>query len=337
MTDFQDLGSGEIIAMAEAVLAGRRRELARAITMIESTRQDHRISAEELMVRLLPHSGRSFRLGISGVPGVGKSTFIEALGLHLIERGHRVAVLAVDPSSPKSGGSILGDKTRMETLSRQRDAFIRPSPSGGTLGGVARRTHEVMVATEAAGFDVVLVETVGVGQSETTVVGLTDMFLLLLAPGAGDDLQGIKKGIVELADLIAVNKADGDLLAAAERAKRDYSSALHLLRPRSNDWQPRVITCSASEGTGVSGVWDAVLEFQKLRTESGQLMSRREDQAAAWMWDEISEALMQDVRHHTATQSLVFELEGDVRAGKLGATAAAQQILRQFLSYSDRS
>ena len=198
MTDFQDLGSGEIIAMAEAVLAGRRRELARAITMIESTRQDHRISAEELMVRLLPHSGRSFRLGISGVPGVGKSTFIEALGLHLIERGHRVAVLAVDPSSPKSGGSILGDKTRMETLSRQRDAFIRPSPSGGTLGGVARRTHEVMVATEAAGFDVILVETVGVGQSETTVVGLTDMFLLLLAPGAGDDLQGIKKGIVDL-------------------------------------------------------------------------------------------------------------------------------------------
>ncbi len=323
--------------MTEAVLAGRRRELARAITIIESTRQDHRMSAEALMIQLLPHSGRSFRLGISGVPGVGKSTFIEALGLHLIDRGHRVAVLAIDPSSPKSGGSILGDKTRMETLSRQRDAFIRPSPAGGTLGGVARRTHEVIIATEAAGFDVVLVETVGVGQSETAVVGLTDMFLLLLAPGAGDDLQGIKKGIVELADLIAVNKADGDLRAAAERAKLDYSSALHLLRPQSTAWQPRVMTCSASEGTGVSDVWDAVLEFQKLRTESGQLMLRREEQAAAWMWDEISEALLQDVRYHTATQSLVFELEGDVRAGKLGATAAAQRIIRQFLSYSDRS
>ena len=323
--------------MAEGILAGRRRELARAITMIESTRPDHRMSAEALIDRLQPHSGQSFRLGISGVPGVGKSTFIEALGLHIIEQGHRVAVLAVDPSSPKSGGSILGDRTRMETLSRHRDAFIRPSPSGGTLGGVARRTHEVIVVTEAAGFDVILVETVGVGQSETTVVDLTDMFLLLLAPGAGDDLQGIKKGIVELADLITVNKADGDLLAAAERAKRDYSMALHLLRPQSGAWQPRVMACSAMEGTGVSDVWDAIRQFQNLRVESGQLLARREKQAVAWMWDEISEALLHDVRHHTGTQSLVFDLERDVRAGKLGATAAAQQILRQFLRNSDKS
>ncbi len=336
MTVSRDVGSAETTAIAKAIIAGRRRELARAITIIESTRQDHRMSAEALMDQLLPHSGQSFRLGISGVPGVGKSTFIETLGLHIIERGHRVAVLAVDPSSPKSGGSILGDKTRMETLSRHRDAFIRPSPSGGKLGGVAGRTHEVIVATEAAGFDVILVETVGVGQSETAVVDLTDMFLLLLAPGAGDELQGIKKGIVELADLIAVNKADGDLLAAAERAKRDYSAALHLLRPQSGPWQPRVMACSATEGTGVSSVWDAVLEFKQIRTDSGQLQAQREKQATAWMWDEISEALLQGVRHHTTTQSLVFELERNVRAGKLGPTAAAQQILRKFLPKSDK-
>ena len=330
----RDFGLAKTTALAEAILAGRRRELARAITMIESTRQDHRMIAEALMDRLLPHSGRSFRLGISGVPGVGKSTFIEALGLHIIERGHRVAVLTVDPSSPKSGGSILGDKTRMETLSRHEDAFIRPSPSGGTLGGVARRTHEVMVASEAAGFDVVLVETVGVGQSETAVVNLTDMFLLLIAPGGGDDLQGIKKGIVEMADLIAVNKADGDLLTAAVRAQQDYSSALQLLRQQPGAWQPRVMACSAMEGTGVAALWDAVLEFQNLREESGQLIERREEQAAAWMWDEISDALLDGVRNHAATQSLALKLERDVRAGKLGATVAAKHILQQFLSNS---
>ena len=334
MSASRDFGLAKTTALAEAILAGRRRELARAITMIESTRQDHRMIAEALMDRLLSHSGRSFRLGISGVPGVGKSTFIEALGLHIIERGHRVAVLTVDPSSPKSGGSILGDKTRMETLSRHKDAFIRPSPSGGTLGGVARRTHEVMVASEAAGFDVVLVETVGVGQSETAVVNLTDMFLLLIAPGGGDDLQGIKKGIVEMADLIAVNKADGDLLAAAERAQQDYSSALQLLRQQPGAWQPRVMACSAMEGTGVVALWDAVLEFQNLREKSGQLIERREEQAAAWMWGEISEALLDGVRNHAATQSLALKLERDVRAGKLGANAAAKHILQRFLSNS---
>ena len=332
MSASRDFGLAKTTALAEAILAGRRRELARAITMIESTRQDHRMIAEALMDRLLPHSGRSFRMGISGVPGVGKSTFIEALGLHIIERGHRVAVLTVDPSSPKSGGSILGDKTRMETLSRHKDAFIRPSPSGGTLGGVARRTHEVMVASEAAGFDVVLVETVGVGQSETAVVNLTDMFLLLIAPGGGDDLQGIKKGVVEMADLIAVNKADGDLLAAAERAQQDYSSALQLLRQQPSAWQPRVMACSAMEGTGVAALWDAVLEFQNLREESGQLIERREEQAAAWMWGEISEALLDGVRNHAATQSPALKLERDVRAGKLGANAAAKHILQRFLS-----
>ena len=261
MSASRDFGLAKTTALAEAILAGRRRELARAITMIESTRQDHRMIAEALMDRLLPHSGRSFRLGISGVPGVGKSTFIEALGLHIIERGHRVAVLTVDPSSPKSGGSILGDKTRMETLSRHKDAFIRPSPSGGTLGGVARRTHEVMVASEAAGVDVVLVETVGVGQSETAVVNLTDMFLLLIAPGGGDDLQGIKKGIVEMADLIAVNKADGDLLAAAERAQQDYSSALQLLRQQPGAWQPReILPPSDARDPDVPGLAQLVLQ-----------------------------------------------------------------------------
>ena len=323
--------------MADAIQAGHRRELARAITMIESTRKDHRMNAETLMDLLLPHSGNSFRLGISGVPGVGKSTFIESLGLDIIGRGHRVAVLAVDPSSPKSGGSILGDKTRMETLSRHRDAFVRPSPSGGILGGVAQRTHEVMVVTEAAGFDVILVETVGVGQSETAVVSLTDMFLLLLAPGAGDDLQGLKKGIVELADLIVVNKADGDLLPAAERAKRDYSAALHLLRQQSSAWQPRVMLCSAIEGVGISEVWSAVREFQDLQKKSGQLAAQREEQAVAWMWGEISEALLQGICQDTTTRSLVSRLEQDVRAGKLGAKAAARQILKKFPSTTEMS
>ena len=316
--------------MAEAIRRGDRRALARAITMIESTRTDHRAQAEALLQCLLPYSGNSFRLGISGVPGVGKSTFIEALGLHVLNRNHRVAVLAVDPSSSKTGGSILGDKTRMEVLSRHANAFIRPSPSGGTLGGVARRTREVMLVTEAAGFDVILVETVGVGQSETAVADLTDMFLLLLAPGAGDDLQGIKKGIVELADLIAVNKADGDLLPAAERSRRDYTAALHLLRPPPGAWQPRILTCSAMDGTDIDAVWDAVGEFQTIRQESGQFEDRRSEQAAAWMWDEITEHLLERVRQNPATRTEISNLEASVRAGTLSAAGAAQLILRSL-------
>ena len=326
----ETLVHAEAEKMAEAIRRGDRRALARAITMIESTRADHRAQAEALLQYLLPHSGNSFRLGISGVPGVGKSTFIEALGLHVLNRNHRVAVLAVDPSSPKTGGSILGDKTRMEVLSRHANAFIRPSPSGGTLGGVARRTREVMLVTEAAGFDVILVETVGVGQSETAVADLTDMFLLLLAPGAGDDLQGIKKGIVELADLIAVNKADGDLLPAAERSRRDYTAALHLLRPPPGAWQPRILTCSAMDGTDIDAVWDAVGEFQTIRQESGQFEDRRSEQAAAWMRDEITEHLLERVRQNPATRTEISNLEASVRAGTLSAAGAAQLVLRSL-------
>ncbi len=322
--------SGAMATMASEVRDGDRRALARAITLIESTRPDHRAQAETLLAKLLPDAGNSFRLGISGVPGVGKSTFIEALGLHLLDQGHRVSVLAVDPSSPKTGGSILGDKTRMEELSRHPDAFIRPSPSGGTLGGVARRTREAMLVTEAAGFDVVVVETVGVGQSETAVAGLTDMFLLLLAPGAGDDLQGIKKGIVELADLIVVNKADGDLMPAAERARRDYAAALHLLRPPAGDWQPKVMSCSSMENHGIADVWDAVGSFREIATTAGRFEARRSEQAAAWMWDEVTENLLDRLHNDPHLKARIENLEAAVRDGQISAAAAARNILQDF-------
>jgi len=315
-------------AVADAIRTGDRRALARAITLIESTRSDHRARAEDLLAALQTESGKAFRLGVSGVPGVGKSTFIEALGLHLLAEGLKVAVLAVDPSSPRTGGSILGDKTRMEALSRQPDAFIRPSPSGGTLGGVARRTRETILAVEAAGFDVVIVETVGVGQSETAVAGLTDMFLLLLAPGAGDDLQGIKKGVVELADLIVVNKADGDLLPAAERARRDYGAALHLLRPTTNTWRPKVMTCSALVNTGVDEVWSCVGEFRDAGRASGLLTRRRAEQATAWMWEEVTASLLSEVREAPRVKDVIGRTEAAVETGKTSPTAAAKAILR---------
>ena len=267
--------------LAGAVQAGDRRALAQAITLIESTKPEHRERAEALLGELDPHTGRSVRIGISGVPGVGKSTFIEALGLDLIGAGHRLAVLAVDPSSPRTGGSILGDKTRMEELSRCDDAFIRPTPAGGTLGGVARRTREAMLACEAGGFDVVIVETVGVGQSETTLADLVDMFVLLLAPGGGDGLQGIKRGIVEMADLVVVNKDDGDLAAAAERARRDYAGALALLKVTSPEWTPTVLKCSALTGRGIAEVWQAMERYRHRQTESGAIAERRSAQARA--------------------------------------------------------
>ncbi len=276
-------------ALAAGVRAGDRRALARAITLMESSRADHRLAAEALLHDLLPFAGNSVRLGVTGVPGVGKSTFIEAFGLHLVERGHRVAVLAVDPSSPRSGGSILGDKTRMEELARDPRAFIRPSPSGGTLGGVARRTREAMLVCEAAGHDVVIVETVGVGQSETAVADMVDMFLLLLVPGGGDELQGIKKGIVELADAIVVTKADGDLAPAAERAARDYRNALHLLAPSGGGWTVPVLTCSAVAGQGVGAVRETVERHRDAMRATGRVAARRATQAHAWMWNEVSE------------------------------------------------
>ncbi len=324
-------GFGDADGLARAVRTGNRRALARAITVVESDRPDHRRLAEALLGILLPDAGGSVRLGISGVPGVGKSTFIEALGLHVIGGGHQVAVLAVDPSSPRTGGSILGDKTRMQELSRHADAFIRPSPTGGTLGGVARRTREAMLVCEAAGFDVIFVETVGVGQSETAVADLVDMFVLLLAPGTGDDLQGIKKGIVELADLIVVNKADGDLAAAAERVRRDYTSALRMLRPASPHWTVPVLQCSALMNEGVAAVWTEVERYRDMPELSAGTATRRRVQARAWMWNEVNEALRARIRTDPRASGVAETLEARVTAGEITPSAAARLILDKFL------
>ncbi len=317
--------------LATGILDGDRRALARAITLAESTRADHREQAESLLATLLPHCGSSIRIGISGSPGVGKSSFIEAFGLHLVGQGHRVAVLAVDPSSRVSGGSILGDKTRMEELSRHPAAFIRPSPAGRSLGGVARRTRECVLICEAAGFDVVIVETVGVGQSETAVAEMTDLFLLLLAPAAGDELQGIKKGIVELADMIAVNKADGNLVESANHAAADYRNALHMIRPASPNWRVPVLTCSALTGDGIAEIWQTIGDYRETRSNSGEFDSRRADQARAWMWSEIEENLIAALRGHPDVVGRVAGLEADVAAGKTAPSAAAKEMLVIFL------
>ena len=320
----------DLAALARGVLAGERRALARAITLVESTRPDHREAAEALLHDLLPHSGGSVRVGVTGVPGAGKSTFIESFGLHVLAEGKRPAVLAVDPSSPRSGGSILGDKTRMEELSRDPRAFIRPSPSGCTLGGVARRTREAMLLCEAAGFDVIVVETVGVGQSETAVADMVDMFLLLLVPGGGDELQGIKKGIVELADAIVVNKADGDLAAAAQRAARDYTNALHLLAPSDSGWRVPVLTCSALARVGVAEVWGTVEDHHAAMTASGALAGRRAAQAHAWMWNEVSETLLTALKDDRRVAEQLADLERDVVAGILAPGAAARRLVNTF-------
>jgi len=290
------------------------------------------VGADALLHRLLPSTGAATRVGISGAPGAGKSTFIEALGTHVCDGGHRVAVLAVDPSSRRSGGSILGDKTRMERLARRPEAFIRPSPSSGSLGGVARRTREALLVCEAAGFDVVLVETVGVGQSEMTVAGMVDLFLLLLAPAAGDELQGVKRGVVELAELLVVNKADGDLLPAARRTAADYASALRLLRPRAAAWSPQVLTCSALTGHGVPEVWNAIEAHRAVLAGSGELEARRAAQATEWMWSEVTEGLLDELRHDSHVAREVRRLEKAVAAGSLSATEAAQRLLRAFRS-----
>ncbi|WP_020593175.1 methylmalonyl Co-A mutase-associated GTPase MeaB [Kiloniella laminariae] len=319
---------------AEGVLAGERRALARAITLIESTRQDHRNEADALLEQILPHSGQSIRIGISGVPGVGKSTFIEAFGMHLIQQGHRVAVLAIDPSSQRTGGSILGDKTRMELLSRQQAAFIRPSPAGKTLGGVARRTREAMLLCEAAGFDVILVETVGVGQSETAVSEMVDMFLLLLLPGGGDELQGIKKGIMELADMVVVNKADGDLIPAANRAAVEYHAALGLMRPSSPNWKPAVKKCSALQDEGIDEIWEAICSFRHKLWASGEIPQKRAQQAKAWMWNEIRETLLVAFRDDQQVAAALQEMESDVIEGRLAPASAANRLLNLFLKSS---
>jgi LAO/AO transport system kinase len=326
----------------EAVLTGllageslvQRRAMAKAITLLESTRVDHRAQGDALLTALLPHTGKSFRLGISGVPGVGKSTFIEVLGLYLIEQGHRVAVLTIDPSSSVSGGSILGDKTRMEHLSMHEKAYIRPSPSSGTLGGVAEKTREAMLVCEAAGYDIVIVETVGVGQSETAVQGMTDMFVLMQLPNAGDDLQAIKKGVMELADLVVINKADIDA-DAAMRAQAQITSSLRLLGMHGNPndphsdkhWQPQVISLSALQGQGVDRFWAAVSQFQTLQTANGQLYTRRQQQSLAWMWERIDAGLKQAFKQDPTVRALLPTLTAAVLGGQLAASTAARNLL----------
>ena len=328
--------------LRDDVLAGapmaQRRAMAKAITLLESTRSEHRVQGDELLTALLPHTGRAFRLGISGVPGVGKSTFIETLGLFLIAQGHRVAVLAVDPSSNVSGGSILGDKTRMEHLSVHERAYIRPSPASGTLGGVAEKTREAMLVCEAAGYDVVIVETVGVGQSETAVAHMTDLFCLLQLPNAGDDLQAIKKGVMELADLVAINKADIDP-DAAMRAEAHITSSLRLLGLHGNPdhahhddqlWHPQVVQISALLGQGVDRFWAAVSEYRRLQTANGRLSQRRQQQSLAWMWERLDAGLKQRFRNQPRVQALLPALTAQVASGQLPPSTAARQLLNAY-------
>ncbi len=317
------MSATELQQLVDLIRGGDRRALARGITLVESTREDHRAAATGLLERLLRHAGDSIRVGITGVPGVGKSTFIEAFGLHVIDSGHRVAVLAVDPSSRRSGGSILGDKTRMEDLAKNDAAFIRPSPAGETLGGVARRTREAMLLCEAAGFDVIFVETVGVGQSETAVADLTDLFLLLLLPGGGDEL-------------VLVNKDDGDLADAAQRAAAEYRAALHLLGAGTPDWPVPVATCSALTGKGIEEAWQWVETFRATMAPTGAVAARRAAQARAWMWSEIREGLMETLKANPGVAECLPALEADVGAGRITPAAAARKLMDAFLKRARR-
>ncbi|WP_223291084.1 methylmalonyl Co-A mutase-associated GTPase MeaB [Streptomyces avicenniae] len=317
-------------ALAEGVLAGSRAQVARAITLVESRREDHRRLAQRLLLALLPHAGRARRVGISGVPGVGKSTFIDALGSLLTADGHRVAVLAVDPSSTRTGGSILGDKTRMERLAVDPAAFVRPSPSAGTLGGVARATRETVVVMEAAGYDVVLVETVGVGQSETAVAGMVDSFLLLTLARTGDQLQGIKKGVLELADVVAVNKADGPHERDARRAARELAGALRLMGPADASWTPPVLTCSAREGAGLGEVWERLQAHRATLEATGRLAAKRRDQQVEWTWAMVTDHLLTSLRRDPEVRRLAPLLEQQVRDGALTATLAAERLIAAF-------
>ena len=317
-------------SLAERVVAGDRRALAKAITLVESTRATDRAAARELLDEVLPAGAVSLRVGLSGAPGAGKSSLIEALGTQAVDAGHRIAVLAVDPSSTRSGGSILGDKTRMADLGRRPEVYIRPSPSGGTLGGVARRTREAILLCEAAGFDLVLVETVGVGQSEVAVADLVDLFVLVAAPAGGDELQGIKRGIMELADLIVVNKADGDLLPAANRAASDLRRAVHLLRPKRTGWEVEVLLASATVGTGIQEVWERLTEGVERLRASGAFEATRADQAVAWMWSEVRDGLLDALLADPDVQAQLAADEAAIRAGERSPTSAAQSLLARF-------
>ncbi len=322
----------DVEQLSRKLREGDRRALARAITLVESSRSDHRQSALSLLTSIMPYTGSSFRIGISGVPGVGKSTFIEAFGLHVLEQGRRVAVLTIDPSSPVTGGAILGDKTRMQDLARREDAFIRPSATGGVLGGVNRRTRDALLLCEAAGFDLILVETVGIGQSETAAARMTDMFMLLLLPGSGDDLQGIKRGVTELADIIIINKADGEMRFAAEHTAADYRLALQLLKPRTADWTVVVNTVSAVEGLGIEEVWSTVQRYRDIIRHSDILSMRRGQQARAWLWEEVSDLLLGRMRQSPGLVQWVNRLENDVVGLKIPATVAAEKLIDLFMN-----
>ena len=313
-------------SLAADIRAGNRAALARAITLVESRREDHQAAARELVQTLLPSTGKAYRVGITGAPGVGKSTTIDTLGMYLIEQGHRVAVLAVDPSSARTGGSILGDKTRMARLSNDERAFIRPSPSSGTLGGVAAKTREAMLLCEAAGFDVVLVETVGVGQSETAVCDMTDIFLALMLPGGGDELQGIKKGLIELADMIAINKADGDNIKRANRTAADYRGAMKILTPRSKHWFPPVLTYSGLTGAGVPELWQKIVEHRTAMNASGEFIARRSEQQVKWMWSMFEDRMKARLRSDVTIRAKVKQIEARVGNGSTSPALAAEQI-----------
>src|SRR6202158_6306455 len=316
----------DIDKLTKDLRAGSRAALARAITLIESRRGDHQAAARDMVQTLLPDTGKAVRVGITGSPGVGKSTTIDRLGMFLIARGHKVAVLAVDPSSARTGGSILGDKTRMARLAASERAYIRASPASGTLGGVAAKTREAMLLCEVAGFDVVLVETVGIGQSETAVCDMTDFFLALMLPGAGDELQGIKKGLVELADMIAVNKADGDNIKRANLAAAEYRGALHILSPRSEHWHPPVLTYSALTGTGIDALWQKILDHRTAMTASGEFAARRRQQQINWMWSMLEQRVMAGLRADAAIRSKVKKIEAEVADGRITPALAAEQI-----------
>ena len=315
------------IPVLEEILQGNRRAMAKAITLLESTNPESFEKGQDLLESLLPHAGKSLRIGITGVPGVGKSTFIEAFGLFLIEQGHRVAVLAVDPSSPLTGGSIMGDKTRMNELAHQKDAFIRPSPSSGILGGVARKTRETVLICEAAGYDIVIVETVGVGQSETLVASMVDFFLLLMLPNAGDELQGIKKGILEQADLIVINKSDGEQQSLAKKAQSEYRKALHFLSNAKTSWTPQILRCSALEKRGMDKVWESAKKYRKALLDSGEWEEQRQNQTEKWMWSLVEEGLLKSFRNHPNIQKRIPELQKYVNSGKILPTTAARQLL----------